>query len=228
MNHLNSPSAFDITASLQGTISRRSWLLATGAMALGAAAHAQAPIAPKAGVDYTVLERPAMTEAPAGKVEVIEFFSYSCPHCHSFDPTFQAWAKTQPKHVHVRRVPVGFLDSYAQLQRLFYTLESMGQLEKLHSKVFNTIHVDRQRLNNDNAVFTWASKQGLEATLFKNTYNSFAVATKVSKATQLQNAYGVMGVPSFGVAGQYFVDTQKTGSLTRSLQVVSALASKQK
>ena len=190
-------------------------------------AHAQGK-APVAGTDYLVLDKPVPTEAPAGKVEVIEFFWYACPHCFAFEPALVAWLKKLPKNVAFRRVPVVFQDSFIPPQKLYYTLEAMGQLEAVHEKVFNAIHVERQKLDKDSLVIDWAIKQGLDKAKFVETYNSFSVATKVRKAAQLQEAYKVAGVPAMGVAGRFYTDGTQAQSMERGLTVVDYLVSQQK
>ncbi|WP_367847822.1 thiol:disulfide interchange protein DsbA/DsbL [Rhodoferax sp. WC2427] len=190
-------------------------------------AHAQGK-PPVAGTDYLVLDKPVPTEAPAGKVEVIEFFWYACPHCFAFEPALTAWLKKLPKNVAFRRVPVVFQDSFVPPQKLYYTLEAMGQLEAVHEKVFNAIHVERQKLDKDNLVIEWAAKQGLDKAKFVETYNSFSVATKVRKAAQLQEAYKVAGVPAMGVAGRFYTDGTQAQSMERGLTVVDYLVSQQK
>ncbi|MFZ2387415.1 MAG: thiol:disulfide interchange protein DsbA/DsbL, partial [Polaromonas sp.] len=117
-----------------------------GASVLPASVQAQAR-AFKDGTDYLALDKPAPTEAPAGQVEVVEFFWYSCPHCNAFEPMFDAWAKKVPKDVTVRRAPVSFRPDFEPQQRLYYVLEGMGKIDELHKKVFNAIHVEKQTLN---------------------------------------------------------------------------------
>lgn len=188
---------------------------------LAAPARAQtAP--PKAGKDYQVLDKQVPTEA-AGKVELIEFFWYSCPHCNAFEPTFAAWVKSAPKDVLVRRVPVAFRDDFAPQQRLFYTLEAMGKLDEVHAKVFHAVHVERLPLNKDEAILAWAEKQGLDKAKFTETYRSFSVAGKLRRAVQLQDAFKVEGVPSLGIAGRYYTDGSMAGSMERALKVAEHL-----
>ena len=206
---------------------RRDFSLACGAVMAGAGfvpsiALAQAK-APEAGVDYLVLDKRVLVEAPAGKIEVVEFFWYNCPHCHAFEPTFDAWSKKVPKDVAVRRVPVAFRDESAPQQRLYYALEAMGLVDKLHAKVFAAIHVEKKELNKGDAIADWVAKQGIDKTKFLEQYNSFSVATKASRATKLQNAYKIDGVPALGVAGRYWTDGSMAKSLERALQVVDHL-----
>ena len=161
---------------------------------------------------------------PAGKVEVIEFFWYSCPHCNAFEPQFEAWAKTAPKNLQIRRVPVAFNNTFVPQQKIYFALESMGLIPDVHVKVFRAIHVERQRLNKDDEIFAWMDKNGVNLAKFKEAYNSFSVAGQVRKATQLQESYGVEGVPSLGVAGKYYTDGTRAGSMGNVLQVVEFLA----
>lgn len=196
---------------------------AAGALSLGASSSWAQGAAPKEGKDYIKLGKPASVSAPAGKVEVVEFFWYSCPHCNVFEPQFEAWAKGQPADVVVRRVPVAFNASFVPQQKLYYALEGMNLLPQLHAKVFRTIHVDRNLLKNDDAIFDWVGKQGVDLAKFKEVYNSFTVANQARKAAQLQNEYDVEGVPAMGVAGRYYTDGTKAGNMENVLRVVNAL-----
>ena len=187
-------------------------------------AHAQA-VKPEAGADYLVLDKKAAIETPAGKVEVVEFFWYNCPHCNAFEPTLDAWIKRVPKDVQVRRVPVGFRDDFVPQQRLYYALEAMDLIDKLHGKVFAAIHAEKLQLSKGDAIADWIAKQGVDKAKFLEQYNSFMVATKASKATQLQNAYKVEGVPAMGVAGRFYTDGTLAKNMPRVLQVVDHLVS---
>ena len=198
--------------------------LMASAMGLSAAseAHAQAR-KPDAGTDFLVLDKRAPVEAPAGKIEVVEFFWYSCPHCNAFEPALDDWVKRVAKDVSVRRVPVGFRDDFVPQQRLFYALEAMGLVEKLHTKVFAAIHVEKQLLNKGEMIGEWIAKQGVDKDKFMEQYNSFTVSTKASKATQLQNTYKVEGVPALGVAGRFYTDGTLSRNMERGLQIVDYL-----
>jgi thiol:disulfide interchange protein DsbA len=179
--------------------------------------------APQRGTDYKPLEKPAAVEAPPGKIEVIEFFWYSCPHCNAFEPQLVEWIKRQPADVYVRRVPISFRDDFKFQQQLYYTLEAMGKLPELHSKVFFAIHVERQRIDRPETIIAWAEKQGLDKAKFTEVYNSFTVVSKATRATQLQKAYDVQGVPALGVAGRFYTDGTLAGGMPRALQVVDYL-----
>lgn len=178
----------------------------------------------KEGKEYRRLDKPVAPDAPAGKVDVIEFFWYSCPHCNAFEPTLDAWVKAAPKELSIRRVPVAFNASFIPQQKLYYTLEGMGKLDALHAKVFRAIHVEKAKLAKDDEILAWVTQQGVDAAKFKEVYSSFTVSNQVRRASQLQDAYGVEGVPSMGVAGKYYTDGPMAGNMQNVLQVVEYLA----
>ena len=179
--------------------------------------------APQPGTDYVRLGKPAPVDTPAGKIEVIEFFWYSCPHCNAFEPVLNDWAKRLPNDVVLKRVPVAFQDSYLPQQRLFYTLEAMGLTAKLHDRVFAAIHVERQNLSSEQAITDWVVKQGVDKAVFTSNFNSFTTVAKARRASQLMNAYEVDGVPALGVAGRFYTDGAMTKAMDRALQVVDFL-----
>ena len=195
---------------------------ALGASALPTLAQAQAK-AFQSGSDYLTLDKPAPVEAPAGQIEVVEFFWYNCPHCNAFEPMFDAWAKKLPKDVTVRRAPVAFRADFEPQQRLYFVLESMGKVDELHKKVFNAIHVEKQQLATADQITAWVEKQGIPKAKFVELFNSFSVSTKARKATQLQDAYAVDGVPALGINGRYFTSGTQAKTLERALQVTDYL-----
>lgn len=195
--------------------------LAASTLSLPALAQNQ----PKEGKDYAKLGKPVATDAPAGKVEVIEFFWYNCNHCNAFEPTFDTWAKAAAaKSIVVRRVPVAFNASFEAQQKLYYALEGLGKVEELHARIFRAIHVEKINLSKEDAIMAWMGKQpGIDMAKFKEMYGSFNVASQVRRASQLQQAYGVEGVPSMGVAGRFYTDGTMAGSMPAVLQVVEHL-----
>ncbi|WP_372826713.1 thiol:disulfide interchange protein DsbA/DsbL [Polaromonas sp.] len=191
-----------------------------GALTTPAQAQGQAP---REGTDFLVLDKRAPVEAPTGKIEVVEFFWYSCTHCNRFEPALEEWIKTAPKDVVVRRVPVAFRPDFEPQQRLYYVLEAMNKVEELHKKVFYAIHAEKQLLNTPELIAAWAEKQGLNRVKFTEMYNSFTIATKARKATQLQDAYKVDGVPALGVAGRFYTSGELAKNMDRALQVTDYL-----
>lgn len=195
--------------------------LASAAL-LSPLAHAQAK-KPVAGKDFHILDAKAPVEAPAGKIEVVEFFWYSCPHCNIFEPALANWVKALPKDMAFKRSHVAFNDGFVPQQRLFLALEAMGMLEKLHVKVFNAIHSEKVNLAKGDAITDWVVKQGVDKAKFLEQYNSFSVSTKATRSTQLQNAYRVECVPALGIAGRFYTDGSMAGSMERALQVAEYL-----
>lgn len=179
--------------------------------------------APQAGTDFIKLDKPVPVEAPTGKVEVIEFFWYNCGHCNAFEPALAAWVAKLPKDVVFKRVPVAFNDASVPQQRLYYALETMGLVDKLHARVFAAIHGEKQDLSQADAITNWVVKQGVDKARFLEQFNSFSASTKATRAKQLTNAYQLEGVPALGVAGRYYTDGSMAKSMDRALQVTEFL-----
>lgn len=170
------------------------------AIALSFAAGAQADSG--SGRDYELLSPPQATET-GKKIEVLEIFSYGCPHCFDLEADFTQWAKQLPKDVEVRRLPAIFRDSWSPLAKAYYAFETLGLTERLHGEFFNAIHVKHARFDNDNDVLDWVEKQGVNRKSFSDAYFSFAVQSKALRARQLSKAYGITGVPAVIVDGKY-------------------------
>jgi protein dithiol oxidoreductase (disulfide-forming) len=196
-------------------------VLATAALGMPGALWAQGK-KPEDGVEYLTLDKRVNSDAPPGKLEVIEFFWYSCPHCNAFEPKLNAWIQKLPADVVIKRVPVAFRDDFVPQQRLFYTLEAMGKLD-LHTKVFHAIHVERKGLSREAEIADWADAQGLDKAKFKELYNSFSVSSKARRAAQLQEQFKVSGVPALGIAGRFYTDGELARNMDRALQVTDYL-----
>ncbi len=209
------------------TMKRREFsigLLGAGLAGLGIEpARAQAAGAP-AESTYVKLAQPVPTTVPAGKIEVIEFFWYGCPHCNAFEPMLDAWQKKLPADVAFRRVPVAFRDEpYVAHQRIFYALDEMKQVEAMHRKVFYAIHNDRQRLDKPADIAAFMTKNGVDGNKFLEHYNGFSMQGKLAQAAQLAKSYRIDGVPSIGVNGRYFTSPSVAGGPERSLAVADWL-----
>jgi len=199
---------------------RRSMMLAAGA-ALAAVPLASMAQVPVAGKDFRPVSPPQATEAPAGKIEVLEFFWYGCPHCNSLEPSLKAWVAKLPDDVVFRRVHVPFGER--RHQQLFYTLEAMGKAEEVNDAVFRAIHVDRDRLDTPDKMVAMLSKHGIDGKQFRETFDSFAVRTKMRRAAQVVDAYGVDGVPAMAVNGKYYTSPSMVGSAAGALRMLDQL-----
>lgn len=186
---------------------RRDFSLALAGTGLSLATPVWAQGGPVEGRDYLRLATPTATSLAGTdkKVEVVEFFWYGCPACNAFEPALDNWVDRLPKDVLFRRTPVGFSVPQQMHQRLFYTLERMGQLDKMHKRVFATMHVQRQRLMTEKEIFAWAKDQGLNVDEFSGLFRSMPVDSKGRQARALSDAYRIDGVPSIGVQGRFFL-----------------------
>lgn len=206
----------------------RSLLAAVGATTGGlAAAPAFAQRAgPREGVDYVKLARPVPVQSAAGQVEVIEFFAYSCIHCANFEPAFEQWIQQKPTHVVVRRMPVAFSPAFVPMQRLYFSLEAMGLVDKLHAKVFQAFHGERLPLTTPPAIVDWVAKQGVDRARFTEVFNAQPTGEKAAQAVALQDAYEIEGTPSLGVGGRYYVKGQGPQTLVVANALIGQLRGK--
>jgi protein dithiol oxidoreductase (disulfide-forming) len=188
------------------------------------AALAQAATAPAEGRDYTRLEPPQPAGVAQGKIEVLEFFSYACPHCSAFEPTLETWQKTLPADVVFKRVPVPFLMNAENFMRTYYALESIGAVDAVQLKIFRAIHIERVRLETGENMAEFVAKSGVDATKFLAAFKSFSVATSVTKAKKMMADYKVESVPLLIVQGRFVTSPSIAGSPERALAVVDGLA----
>lgn len=195
-------------------------LAAAAASSLAAAARAQGGT-PVEGTHYVKLNQPL--PVPPGKIEVIEFFWYGCPHCNDFEPALDAWSKKLPADVAFRRVPVAFREQYVPHQKIFYALDAMGLIPTMHRKVFYAIHGERQRLDKPADIAAFMQKNGVDSAKFLEQYNSFSVQTKVRQASKLAAEYKIDGVPAIGIQGRYFTSGALAGTTDGSLAVADYL-----
>ena len=206
----------DFSARLAGT--------GLGAVALSFAAAARAQTAPPTeGTHFTRLEAPVPLITSGGKIEVLEFFSYACPHCSAFEPTVEAWAAKVPADVAFQRVPVFFLVNAENFMRTYYALDTMGQVGAMQRKVFTAVHAERQRLEKPADIAALVAKNGIDGAKFLDVFNSFSVATSVTRAKKLVAAYKLDGVPALAVQGRYTTSPGQAGGPSQAFAVVDYL-----
>ena len=205
--------------------------------ALGAAGLTLAPAwvthvraqggAPVEGTNYVKLSQKAPVSAPAGKTEVVEFFWYGCPHCSHFEPHLASWVAKLPADVAFRRVPVAFREvPFVTHQKLYFAIEALGLIPVLHAKAFHAIHVEQQKLDNPEAIALFVTKNGVDPVKFLAMFNSFAVQTKARQARTLVDAYKIDGVPSLGIAGQYYTSVSLNATPEKALAATDFLIAK--
>ena len=186
---------------LQTLIRRLLPLLAMLVAALPLSAAAQTA-ALQEGNQYLRLKIPQPVET-GKKIEVIEFFSYGCPHCGEFEPILQGWLKTAPADVQFRRIPVMFQDRWIPLAKIFYTLEALGEEARLSPDVFIAVHGKGLSLWQDKTFFDWAASQGLDRKKVEDMYNSFGIGGKVTRARMAAQSYQIQSVPLIIVDGKF-------------------------
>jgi thiol:disulfide interchange protein DsbA len=172
---------------------------------------------------YTELKPTQPTESAAGKIEVLEFFWYGCPHCYSLEPSIEVWTKKLSADVQFRRVPAVFNERWGHDAAIFYTFEALGVLNKLHRPFFDAIHRDRLRSDNQQALSEWLQKNGVDSNRFFDTMKSFGVQTKLRRAAQLSVAYRIDGTPAMAVQGRYTVSAEQGRSHQGMLDTVDYL-----
>ena len=213
------------------TIQRRQFttaLLAAGAGSTVLPLAAQPQQFPVEGTNYVKLGQ-AVPVPSGGKIDVIEFFWYGCPHCNAFEPTLEAWLKNLPADVAFRRVPVAFSEEpFVAHQKIFYALDAMGLIPTLHRKVFYAIHVERQRLDKPADISAFMVKNGVDGGKFMENFNSFSTQTKVRQASKLAADYKIDGVPAIGVHGKYFTSGTLAGSPEAALVVANWLIQRER
>jgi thiol:disulfide interchange protein DsbA len=183
---------------------------AAGGGLLLSGAPAQAQGGPIEGRQYQRLAKPVPGSTP-GKIEVIEFFWYGCPHCYVFEPTIEAWAKQLPADVVYRKVHVAFRANVKIHQQMFVTLEAMGKEAQVRPAIFNAIHRGGQSLTDVDAMAKFLAPLGVDPAKFKETYNSFTVQTRVQQATKLQDQYNIDGVPTVAIGGRFLTSPAMAG-----------------
>ena len=167
---------------------------------------------------FTVLN-PAQPTEGGGKIEVIEFFWYGCPHCYHLEPAIVSWEKNAPKDVVFKRVPAAH-GGWASLASVYYTFEAMGLLEKMHAKVFEAIHKQNLNLGNKNVRDDWLAKQGVDVAKFNDVEKSFSVMTKLQRARQMSASYKIDSVPQLVVNGKYVISSESAGGMERMIPAV--------
>ncbi len=167
---------------------------------------------------------PPQATAAGGKIEVLEFFQYGCPHCRAMEPLTKTWLEKQKDDVALQRVPVAFNAAMEPWQRLYFTLESMDRLD-LQQAVFNAVQVERNQLNNRERVLEWLGKQGLDQAKAGAMYDSFGIVSKVNRANQLIKAYNLQSVPTIVVDGRYMTSPALANGYQQSLDKTTELVS---
>ncbi len=192
--------------------------------ALSAALLSAAPQAAVEGRDYEPINPPLPVYAAAGKIEVIEFFNFSCPHCFSLLGPFAQWKHARDTaDIEFRRQPVIFRRANGLYAKLFYALEAAGLGEEYYRRVFEAIHQEGKLLNSESQILDWFAEQGLEREKMTAIFNSFALRTKVEQAIRGQESYGVNSTPQIIVGGKYRLTPSLSRGYDRMMDTLTEL-----
>lgn len=206
----------------------RNWLghLARGllpllaAVCLAGTAQAQ-DVRVRQNIDYRLIS-PQPVET-GDRIEVIDFFWYGCPYCNELQPALEDWAKRKPADVTLRRIPVILRDSWASHARIYYALELLGEVERLHPKVYHSYHVEELQMSRPEVMEQWAVKNGIDRRRWLDAYYSPEVDARVVRAFQATKRYDVQGTPSVVVDGRYLTSSSMTPSARAVVPVVEDL-----
>lgn len=181
------------------------------------------------GFEYKRIVPAQQTQAPAGKVEVVELFWYGCSHCYRFEPSLQKWLQNLPEDVVFRRIPAQLNKSWVIHAQAFYTAEALGVIDKMHEKLFNAIHKDKRKLNTVDAIAALFVENGISREKFDKAFNSFGVKTKMANARGMEQRYGAHSVPTIIVNGKYRSDATMAGGTHKDLiNVINFLINKER
>ena len=184
-------------------------------------AHAQGRT-PQELKDFTLV-KPAQPTEGGNKIEVLEFFQYTCPHCLSYEPVLAGWRKSLPADVEYRRNPIAWNDQTLPHVKIYYTLEALKKVDEMHLKVFKAIQVDKRPLLKPEEIADFMAASGIDRKQWLDTYNSFTVNTRAGRAGQVWKAFKVDGTPAVAIDGKFLTAPSMVGSREGSLQVMDFL-----
>jgi thiol:disulfide interchange protein DsbA len=190
-------------------------------LALTALALTTLPVAAqqlRRDVDYRLI--PQQPVESGDRVEVIDFFFYACPYCNELHPHLERWQKNKPADVVFRRMPVVRHDTWVPLAKTYFTLEAMGEVERLHGAVYRSYHVEDLYMSQDKVIFDWAQKHGRDREKFTATYNSDETRQKVERARKMTRDYDIQGTPSVVIDGRYLTSSSMTPGVPQVIPVI--------
>jgi thiol:disulfide interchange protein DsbA len=179
------------------------------------------------GEGWDPIDPPIATSAPEGKVELVEFFWYGCPHCFTLEPKLDAWLENKPDNVVFKRVPSPLNPSWTVHSQFFYAAEALGVGDKLHKPLFEAMHVEKRKLFDKQSLIDFAVEQGVDRQKFSDAWNSFGVYVKVQQARKLGQRYAITGVPAVGINGKYKTSGSLAGTYSKMFEIIDELIAKE-
>lgn len=198
----------------------RGLLAILAAACLATAAQAQ-EVRARQNIEYRAI--PPQPVETGERIEVIDFFWYGCPYCNELQPSLEEWIKRKPADVVVRRIPAILRDSWAPHARIYYTLELLGEAERLHQQVYHGYHVEQLHMSKPDVMEQWAVRNGIERRRWVDAYFSPEVDARVARAFQATKRYDVQGTPSVVVDGQFLTSSSMTPGVRAVVPVVEDL-----
>ncbi len=174
---------------------------------------------PAQAADYRVLDTGVSAGEP-DTIQVTEFFWYGCPHCYRFAPYVEAWREQKPDDVAFRHMPAVLSERWALHGRAFYAARALGVLEQFHMPMFRAMHEDGKRFETEASIGAFVATLGIDKADFIDAMNSLGVDTRMRRARDLQQTYGVSGTPSVVVDGRYLTSGSQAGSFERMIQII--------
>lgn len=178
------------------------------------------------GLDKNYREIPQQPVAAPGRVEVIDFFFYACPFCNELRPMLEKWRASLPADVVFRRTPAVRRDEWVPLARTYYTLEALGEAERLHEQVYKSYHDDELHMSKPEVMADWARRFGIDRQTWWDTYHSEAISRKVEEARRMTSDYDIQGTPSLVIAGRYLTSSGMTDDVKLVVPVAELLIEK--
>jgi thiol:disulfide interchange protein DsbA len=174
------------------------------------------------GEGWDPVEPPIPSSAEDGKVEVLEFFWYGCPHCYDLEPEMEEWVSKQ-KNIDFRMVPAPLNQKWAIHSHFFYAAEALGVFDKLHNPLFEAMHKQRRKLFDKESLIDFAAEQGVDKAAFTDAWNSFSVFVKVQQARKLTKQAQLSGVPAIVINGKYKTSASLAGSTAKMFSIMDEL-----
>ncbi len=205
-------------------LTRRHLLLAATLAPAASVALAQ-PKAPVPGKDFREVSPPQPVESGA-RIEVLEFFQYGCPHCYTFTPIVEGWRKKRGAEIDYRRIHINWDGGTLNHTKLYYTLEQMNLVDKLHERVFFAIHREKRRLLDPKDIAEFMAANGVDRAQWESNFASFSVNTRASRAGQVWRAFRIEGTPAVGIDGRFVTAPSMAGTFDNAVTVMDALVAR--
>jgi len=199
-------------------------IAATCLVALALALAAAGVVAQTSLRSEVVRLDPPRPVATGERIEVLEFFYYGCPICYELEPHMTRWLATQaPGYVALRRVPTLSAEGWETFAKLFFTLQAMNEISRLHWPIYDNFHFEGKPLNEEKAMFAWVKSNGIDPAKFEAIYRSPEVASRLVEVRDLMKTYDVRGVPTIIVDGKYMTSARLAGGTRQLMQIVDEL-----